>query len=182
MFQVAFPDVCVWERMTLACFVCMRCADERFLIPEMLREHQRGADIPGGFLSLYQRNFRFIVFPTLQAQKVDDYVEETEFYSLQFSDNSDRFDFGKIGGKPSWLLEDETPATYDSSTPMEFLMELVPGLQFSVVDGASPQVELDIFGMPSPSPLEYYQLFLGNSIYLFGTKDGEPLVYAITQT
>ncbi len=181
MFQVAFPSDANWSGRTLSCFACMRCADERFLVPEMLDNHRHGCDIPAGFLTSYQRNFAFLVFSTDDARIVEGYDEQVAFTALEIQSGSTSGDIGRIGGTPNWVLEDESPATYDSTTRMEFLMELVPGIQFSTVDGAPPQTELDIFGSPSPSPLEYYQLFLGNATYLFGTSAGDPLVYALTQ-
>jgi len=181
MFQVAFPSGADWSGRTLGCFACMKCADENFLIPEMLNTQLHGADVPAGFLNSYQRNFAFLVFPTEDGRIVEDYDEQVAFVALEVSANAGPGDFGKIGGSPDWVLDDESPATYDSSAPMVFLLQVTPGIQFNIVDGAAPQIELDIFGKPAPSPLDYYQLFLGNALYLFGTSAGSPLVYAITQ-
>jgi hypothetical protein len=181
MFQVAFPSEAAWGGRTLSCFACMRCADERFLIPEMLDDHRQGCDIPAGFLMSYQRNFAFLAFPTSDARIVKNYDEQVAFVSLELQRGSDSGGFGRIGGAPNWVLEDEGPATYGSKIPMVFVLELMAGIHFSNVDGALPQMEIDIFGNPSPSPLQYYQLFLGNATFLFGTSSGVPLVYAITQ-
>lgn len=181
MFQIAFPAPSTWSGKNLAVFFCLECADEEHLIPEMLRNHGRGCDIPKNFLNDYQRNFSFLVFSGEKAGVLKNYDERVAFSSLEFVDKPSSADFGKIGGSPSWLLGDETPASYGLSTPMVFLMELSPGLAFSKVHGARPQIELDIFGNPAPSPLDFYQLFLGNAVYLFGTATGESLVYAITQ-
>lgn len=181
MFQVAFPSGTDWVGKTLSCFACMKCVDERFLIPEMLDNHSRGCDIPDGFLTTYDKNFAFLVFSTSDAIMIEDYEEEVAFFALETVSESTHGDFGKIGGIPDWVLEDESPATYASTTPMVFLLELMPCIQFIKVEGARPQMELDIFGNPSPSPLGYYQLFLGNTTYLFGTMGNDSLVYAITQ-
>ncbi|MEZ6141914.1 MAG: hypothetical protein R3B84_15185 [Zavarzinella sp.] len=181
MFQVAFPPQANWGGRTISCFACMRCADESFLIPEMLEEHWQGCDIPNGFLQSYQRNFTFLVFPTNDAKIVENYEEQVAFVALELQSGLANGGFGKIGGTPNWVLDDETPATYSSKIPMIFILELSPGIQFPKVQGALPQTELDIFGSPSTSPLDYYQLFLGNATFLFGTSSGDPLVYAITQ-
>ena len=165
----------------MSCFACMKCADERFVIPEMLDDHRQGCNIPADFLASYERNFAFLAFPTDDARIVDNYDEEVAFFALEVESGSTSGDFGKIGGVPNWVLDDESPATCDSTIPMVFLLELMPGIQFTKVEGALPQTELDIFGSPSPSPLEYYQLFLGNAIYLFGTSVDDSLVYAVTQ-
>lgn len=147
----------------------------------MPSDHRRGCNIPGGFLTSYQRNFAFLVFLTDDSQLVTDYDEQIAFSALDFTDDGSIADFGKIGGSPDWILDDESPATYDSSIPMTFLLAFKQGLKFQRVPGSRPQVELDLLGKPSPSPLEYYELFRGNAIYLYGTTTGEPLVYAVTQ-
>jgi hypothetical protein len=180
MFQIAFPSGTDWSGKSVASFACMRCVDENFLIPEMLSDHRQGRNIPTGFLTSYERNFAFLVFPTNDAEIVEDYEEQVAFFALETTNDSPG-DFGKIGGVPSWVLSDESPATYDSTIPMVFLLELKPGIQFNKAEGAPQQMELDLLGSDSPSPFEYYQLFLGNAVYLFGTTTGDPLVYAITQ-
>jgi len=147
----------------------------------MLGDHRRGCDIPASFLISYQRNFAFLVFPTSDAKIVENYSEQVAFVALELRNGSASGAFGKIGGSPNWVLEDDSPRTYGSTTPMVFLLELSPGIEFGKVKGALAQTEIDIFGDPSPSPLEYYQLFLGNATFLFGTSSGVPLVYAITQ-
>ena len=147
----------------------------------MLDDRSPGHDIPAGFLTSYERNFKFLTFPTREAKVTRNYKEEVAFRALKLKSKSTRGDFGKIGGAPDWVLDNESPGTYNTTTPMAFLLELMPGIHFETVDEAPPQTELDIFGNPSLSPLNSYQLFLGNAVYLFGTSVGEPLVYAITQ-
>ena len=55
------------------------------------------------------------------------------------------------------------------------------GYQFETVKGAPSQIEIGLFGDPEPSDLPYYQLFIGNEIYLFSNKYDRSLMYAITQ-
>ena len=89
----------------------------------------------------------------------------------------------KIGGIANWILEDESPSRYDSSSEMYFLMQIEQDYEFEIVDNAPRQIELDLSGTPSPSDEPFYQLFNSNFIYLFGVKElVTPLVYAITQT
>ena len=178
-FQVALASESAWDGKTVSCFSCIKCANREFLIPEMLNMPLRGCNIPKAFLTSYQRNFSFLVFSSEAAQLVKDYEEQVEFFVLQRTELPG--DFGKVGGIPNWTTEDETPSVYDSDTPMVYLFELSPGLEFNIVRNAPAQVELDLVGSPSPSPMGVYQLFLGNAIYLFGTTGDESFIYAITQ-
>jgi hypothetical protein len=181
-FQVAFPDDHEWGGLSLAVFACISCADEESLIPEMLPGPLCGVDIPKGFLTSYQRNFRFLVFST-DATLRRGHVEKVRFKTLVLEPSDDpTVDGHKIGGAPNWALEDEAPGTYASRTPMVFLLQLQQGYEFETVEGAPRQMELDLDGKPKPAARAHYHLFLGNALYLFGTGDlHEPLVYAVTQ-
>jgi len=147
----------------------------------MLGSKLLGADIPGGFLARYQRNFAFIIFPTDRGQIVSGYDESILFSEIELEEGDAIGSFGKLGGTPDWVLENESPATYGGSHQMKFLLEVSPNFQFKMTANADPQIELGIMGDPEPSPLDYYQLFIGNALYLFGTNSGDQAVYAITQ-
>jgi len=180
-FQLAMPQGLIWEGSTLAVYQCTKCVDENHLIPEMVVTGLSGANIPAGFLEQYQKNFAFVVFPTNDGAVVSDYKESISFSEIQFIKGAAVGSFGKLGGEPNWLLEDESPSTYGENVQLVFLLEIVPNFPFKIIRNASPQMELDIMGEPSPSPLDYYQLFIGNALYLFGTSSGNKAVYAITQ-
>ncbi|MFS0724816.1 hypothetical protein [Paenibacillus sp. 1P07SE] len=185
-FQVAFPRDHVWSGLTVAVFACTACADESLLIPEMLPGQLHGADIPEGFLVAYQRNFRFLVFPTEEGRLRQDIPARLVFrpWTLEPAAGMRGTMASKAGGDPDWLLDDESPRSYAKSVVMVFLMQLEEGLTFEKLPAAPPQIILGLTGEPEPSPDPYYQLFLGNALYLFGTKRGEgvePLVYALTQ-
>jgi hypothetical protein len=165
----------------LAVFACTSCVDEGSLIPEMLNEKLLGADIPDGFLERYQRNFRFVVFDADAGSLRTDYQPRVEYRRIKLSPlKASSQAVSKIGGTPLWMLDDESPATYAGRDRMEFLLQIGEKAEFPMVKGAPPQVELDLSGKPTPSPLSFYQLFLGNQLYFFGVN-GPPLVYVITQ-
>lgn len=148
----------------------------------MLTGQLSGADIPLGFLDGYQTNFRFLVFRRASAQLVEDYRQRIAFKCIRLEVMDSDSEIGQVGGTPAWILGDEFPSSYNSHTPMEFLLQLKSGLKFPILSSANPQIELDISGRPKPSPEPFYQLFLGNELYLFGTVGlSTPLVYAITQ-
>lgn len=182
-FQVEFPKDHPWPNTVVALFACTACADEDRLIPEMLSGELRGADVPEGFLEGYQRNFRFPVFAAGIAVPRQDYRERIAFRRFHlFRAESSDITGSKVGGQPSWLLDDETPAAYGGRAPMVFLLQLEPGLRFETVPGAPAQMDLALDGTPEPATRRHYELFLGNALYLFGTGDSERrLVYAITQ-
>jgi hypothetical protein len=182
MFQVAFPEDHPWTGLSLGVFACTSCVNESFLIPEMLPGPLRNADIPAGFLESYQRNFSFAAFPTPIGTIRLNYPVKVAFRRLLIKPTPSKDTIGRLGGRPDWLLEDESPATYEGRSSMTFLLQLTDGIQFVFVPGAPGQVELGLDGRPQQSPYRFYQLFNGNALFLFGTaQPDKPLVYAITQ-
>jgi hypothetical protein len=140
-----------------------------------------GVDIPREFLTSYQRNFRFLVFPTDEGRIDTRFQKRIKFIPIILQ-LDDELGIGQVGGTPSWLLEDESPRSYGSRIPMHFLFQLHAGVRFPTVQGAPPQMEIGLSGEPEPSPYDFYQLFIGNAVYFFGTESRTPpLVYAITQ-
>ncbi|QDU32088.1 hypothetical protein KS4_01170 [Poriferisphaera corsica] len=180
-YQIALPTGMFWADKTIALFCCTSCMDESFIVPQMLKTILHQADIPGEFLSNYQRNFEFLVFETNNGFLMESYQEKVKFRAIELIESNELGNFGMLGGTPQWMSENESPASYDGDIPMHFLMQLCSGIEFHVHEAAPPQVELNIMGEQSPSPFDFYSLFLGNALYLFGTEYGDPLVYAITQ-
>lgn len=182
-FQVAFPQDHVWANLSMAVFACTSCAHEEHFIPEMLEGPLPGVDIPENFLTVYQKNFRILVFKTDEGRLRKDYTEKVAFkrWHLVSSSRANARET-KIGGQPGWLLDDEAPATYNHTTPMSFLMQLQEDFTFDKLPDAPPQITLGLTQEPEASNDPYYELFLGNNLYFFGTKDSEePLVYILTQ-
>ena len=185
-FQVAFPEGYEWAGSSLAVFACTSCASEDYAIPELLDVLQE-AVIPDGFLETYQTNFRFFVFGTLSARIRNDYIEKIQFKRwLLEPAHADRDPGNKMGGLPYWLLEDESPLNYRSTVSMAFLLQIVPDFKFDIVENAPPQMAVDFFGPQGsykPSQKRFYELFIGDALFLFGTSgSSEHLVYAVVQT
>ena len=180
--QLAFPRDHVWAGWSLAVFGCADCANEDTLIPEMLRVPLRGADIPDGFLTSYQNNFRFLAFSDDEATPRQ-YEHRVRFKRLELTSSKKGAMPGwKLNGVPDWLLEDEAPASYGGRFPMVFLLQLGGGYEFETVENAPRQMDVGLDGLPTLAERSSYQLFLGNVVYLFGTMDANPpMVYAITQ-
>jgi len=112
-----------------------------------------------------------------------DYQEKVQFKRWNLTPVSENaISENKIGGQPNWLLEDESPASYNSTVPMFFLMQLMEDFKFDIVPDAHPQIIISLRGKPEPSEHRYYELFLANQLYFFGTNNrSEPLVYILTQ-
>lgn len=176
---LTFPEGHAWAGQSVAMFACTSCADESFLIPEMLAVPLLGADVPGDFVDAYQRNFRFLVFPRNDAQMVSGYDERIAFRALEFTDVLGG-SIGQVGGTPRWVMGDESPQSVAGGAAT-FLFQLFPGVEFEVTSSAPPQVELGLDGTPEPSPDRVYRLFLSNALYLWGGKDPAGGVYALTQ-
>lgn len=182
-FQVAFPQDHFWEGKSMAMFSCTSCAHKGYLIPEMLPGHLSGVDIPEHFLDKYQKNFRIFVFESSTSKVREDYKEKIAYRKLSLVENKDvDIHENKIGGAPNWLLEDESPNTYRTEYKMEFLMQIVEDYEFETVPGVPHQMWIGYDGKPKPSPNSFYELFLANNIYFFGTVGLQtPKVYVITQ-
>ncbi|MNY78924.1 hypothetical protein D3C86_2193580 [compost metagenome] len=65
---------------------------------------------------------------------------------------------------------------------MVFLIQFLQDYEFDILDGSPGQMKMNYFiASPEPSTNPYYELFLGNNIYLFGTETGDHEVYVVTQ-
>jgi hypothetical protein len=181
-FQIRLPGDHPWDGFSLAVFACTSCADEDHLIPEMLSGTLRGIEIPTGFLEDYQSNFRFLAIPWDGSPR-ETYVEKVRFKRLELRPSQDPpASANYVGDTPTWVLGDESPGRYAGKTAMVFLLQLRQGLEFQTLQSAPPQVVLGLSGEPEASTESYYQLFLGNALYVFGTVGlAKPLVYAVTQ-
>ena len=181
-FQIRFPVGVKWSGLTLAVYACIECADENWLIPEMIKEPLRGAGIPLEFPEKYQRNFKFVVFDSQESSLDEGYEPRVAFQGIEIHAKRSQRSIGKIGGIPDWLLEDEAPSLLSDGENLFFLLQLYQSLSFQRVNGAPPQIELGLDGTPYPSGLEHYELFLGNALYFFGTEIPDAKkIYLLTQ-
>ncbi|MED2970982.1 hypothetical protein P4361_01665 [Fictibacillus sp. B-59209] len=182
-FQIAFPENHKWNEFSMAVFACTSCAHEGYFIPEMLEDELSGINIPSDFLREYQKNFRIEVFKTTDGAIQTNYKEKVKFKRITLIEEIDKEIFNnKIGGSPNWVADDETPGSYNKTEPMVFLMQLLEDFKFEKLPDAPSQVKLSFTKKQEPSNRDYYELFLGNNIYFFGTASLEnPLVYVLTQ-
>jgi hypothetical protein len=185
-FQVAFPGDLPWAGLSVAVFACTSCADQKYLIPQLLQP-LKDAEVPGGFLIDYQVNFRFAVFETRSSVRRTDYEPRIGFrrWRPRILDEPLYPGF-KLGGVPAWELEDESPKSYNGEGQFAFLMQVPVDSQFAALDGSPPQMLADFTsndprGTPSLDP--YYELFVANAVYMFGTLGrADRLVYAVVQS
>lgn len=182
-FQVAFPADHNWGSKTMAVFACISCVDERYFIPPMIQGPLHNALIPEGFLDEYQKNFNILVFLTKEAEIRDDYHEKVLFKNIVMHNVKDNnASHMKLGGKPVWYLDDESPATYGGGEQFSFLMQLPEDLEFEILPGSPSQMKLGFGKQIKPSNKLFYRLFLANYLYFFGVNSNSDCkVYVFTQ-
>lgn len=184
-FQVKFPDSHPWASDSCAVFSCMDCVDRNYFIPPMVSGQLRRASIPSGFLDSYQQNFAVYVFSDDDAVVRNDYTKDTiqferwEIIASIGSSAEESF----VGGKPIWLEEDETPEVYGETTKLCFLLQIAGRFEFPTAADSPGQLTLGRSGKPMRSQDNFYNLFIGNQIYFFGTlnQTSDKKVYIITQ-
>lgn len=174
-FQVALPVGHRWHGALVAMFQCVSCCSEDTLIPEMLSVPLGGAEIPSGFLTRFQTNFRMVVSDIAAGRLRNDYeplIQQKPINSLTW----------RIGAEPLWLAEDETPGSYESFGQPAFLFQVPRGTTFPKLPGAPPQKTLDLAGNVVDDDRSDYELFLGNAIYFLGFGDpSAERIYVVTQ-
>ncbi len=176
-FQVDFPKGHGWDGRSLAVFACTRCKHQDFLIPEMLPGPLTGATVSLDFVVKYQRNFRFLVFPSVNGVLRGEGEPGVLFRPILMEPRRVSNAIGHLGGAPRWIIEDESPAA-----PFFFLMQLDEEFVFETTPEAPRAMDLDLRGRPVPSAEPGYPLFLANALYLFGAEvAGAAYVYALTQ-
>lgn len=187
-FQITFPKQHPWEGFTLSIFSTTDFvdSDEEFLIPTMLEDELYQVIIPKNFLINYQKYFKVFIFKTDDASIVEDYKEIIQFNSIEFKEIKSKEDvlFGSIKNDPVWVLDDESPKSYNNTVPMQFLFQTK--LDYTFKRKSKDTLRQTILD-PITEKLGYsweenYELFLANETYYFGTKGKEKMVYIITQT
>jgi hypothetical protein len=174
-FQVALPVGHRWQHTVISMFHCVSCCSEDTLIPEMLNSPLNGADIPQGFLTRYQTNFRIVTSDATTAEVRNDYHPPIPNIPISPS-------LWRIGAVPQWLLDDETPGSHASFKEPIFLFQVPHGMTFPRLPDAPAQMTLDLAGEVVAAERDYYELFVGNAAYFFGF--GAPAaerVYVVTQ-
>jgi len=175
-FQVALPVDHRWQGALVAVFQCVSCCSEDALIPEMPSVALSGAEIPPGFLTRYQTNFRIVVSDAPTAQVRNDYHPLIQHASIDPS-------AWRIGAEPQWLLDDEAPGSYESFKDPVFLFQVPLGMAFIRCPDAPPQKTMGLEGEVVDADGPQYELFLSNASYFFGF--GAPAagrIYVVTQT
>jgi hypothetical protein len=184
-FQYEFPKDHHYEGLILSMFATTDFCNDDFTIPEMLTGVLKDIDIPEGFLDKYQRYFKMFLYENKEYELREDYNPKLLYKKLitseKVEDNSTLF--AEINEKPDWILDDEAPGTYNSTEKLFFLFQMKEDYEFEKREEAPRQQLLagedgltlcDSFGRD-------YDLFNGNEIYFFGTKNDDKKIYIITQ-
>lgn len=179
--QVGFPELHPWAGRSLSVFACTSCQDEAHVIPEMLSGELHGAIVPDGFLERYQVNFQFLVFDTGMGMLRHDYVPRVVFRRRRLAPTDAPTVQTKVGGTPSWMLEDESPGSYRGD-PTVFLMQVGSDTTFEIPLEAPRQAKISLDpSLPAIRRESNYRLFLGNGLYFFGDAKRRKDVYVVTQ-
>jgi hypothetical protein len=182
-FQVAFPEGHPWNAWSLAVFACTECGPKGELVPAQPPTRLKGANIAAPFYKKFQKNFRLLPFRTGDGVRRTDYEPRVAFKNWQLvqaaSGSKEQI---LIGGRPRWVSEDETPATYAGSEPLKFLMQMPLEYEFPRLKDAPLQVLPGITGKPERKNRDHYWLFVQNALYFFGTQKPElDVVFVVTQ-
>lgn len=173
-FQTAFPAGHPWAGRSMAVFACTDTWHGDFCIPERPKGAVRhNIDITADFLSQYQRNFRILLFDTEQGVVLETYQERIRYQPMVIAaeDRTDRsWDF-VLGGKPVWIMgKPEKPASIAGVERPVLLMQVRETLRFPICSDA-PRAA-DPFAPSGRSLFSWYDLFIGNRIYFWGTMNG----------
>ncbi|MEE5062397.1 hypothetical protein V2J74_27450 [Pseudomonas alliivorans] len=181
-FTIQFPSSHKLNGYTLSFFSATDEFDENFTIPEMLSTDLKNARIPQGFLRDYQKFFKAFLFKTELAYTAEDDEEKIKIQYLEFSDQEVGEVFGLAGLSPKWILEDESPSSYEGES-LEFLLQVRCDQAFEIIETAPPQKEMDIFGGTKDRKKKDYFFFNQNEVFYFGQPSGhfDDNVYIITQ-
>lgn len=116
-FQYEFPIGHIYEGLILSMFASTDFCNRNFTIPEMLTGVLKDIDIPEGFLDKYQRYFKMFLYENKEYDLRKDYNPKLVYKKLitseKVEDNSTLF--AEINEKPDWILDDESPSTYNST-------------------------------------------------------------------
>lgn len=175
-FQVAFPLGHPWDTFSVATFSCTTCDRDGALIPKMLPYDLKGAIVPLAFLKSRPANYKFMVFDTKAGTMRLDYTPRVAFRRWNLVACFTTTSGNKIGGQPNWTMPDESPASCEGN-PMAFLLQISYDQKYAILPGAPQQA---CWSASRNEQRDYYELFVGNALYLFGTIPPR-YVYSIVQ-
>lgn len=184
-FQVHIQNTSNWVDRSIAVFQCVDCQDVNHLIPLMLEGALYKHKVTDRFLDSYQSNFRVLSFSNKEQLELRyDLPQRIIYREWQLKKNEANLTkHSFVGGVPEWLVDDESPGTYNENGKFEFLMQVAQGKEFNLIDTAPGQMTIGLDGKSKLSTRRSYRLFLGNEVYFFGTDTAfcDNGIYVITQ-
>ena len=179
---IAFPNEHAWHDLSLSLFQCTSCSNEDYLIPHLPTPLEKAIVMENIVLNKNRKNYSILISVTKKAILSKTYVEKIIFRPLIFAKGTIDNPFFLLGGKPKWLLSDESPLSIDKTQPI-FLFQLPIDIEYEVIDSAPGQIELAYFSeeKTEESKDRFYNLFIGNALYLFGSNTEKKLVYPLVQ-
>ncbi|MGU3494356.1 hypothetical protein ACLBXM_09970 [Xanthobacteraceae bacterium A53D] len=175
-----------WAGRIIAVFLDTTAYADDDIIPKMPAP-MAGADLTAAFFADYERFFRILVLDDAGLAPRTGAPAPVAFHVLRTgAAGGDDVAFGSIGEAPSWVLEDEGPASFAGNPQaVHFLFQTALDYEFETVEGAPRQKVANFYGgdgpMDSNSP--NYMLFATNAGYYFGIDTGSgPQVYVVPQS
>ena len=174
-----------WRGKTLSVFATTDHFDENDCIPQMFANNIKGYDVPDGALDAYQRQFRVFITSESDAVLRKDYQPRVRYNVIRSGERpADKAVlFGEQNVDPIWVLDDETPGTYDRKEGFEFLFQTRQHYRYSLVADAPRQMVLDYTtngNRLTPSLVDKYDLWVNNAAFFFITPSAH--VLAVVQS
>lgn len=179
-FQIEFPEGHDWHGKIMSMFYCTKCYPSEGGNSQMASDL---SEIPDYFLDKYQTNFRIFAYDSTEKCEIHsnyDEMIEYEIFELKKLRKNEYSKKTKIGGRPYWRYDDNTPKSYMESR-FTFLMQIDDDWEFDKLEYAPRQVTIPLCGSTTRED-DRYALFSGLPLYFFGTLDlEEPKVYLLNQ-
>lgn len=184
-FKMELSHTRAFQNHSLLVFACVACVHEDKLIPQMLKGPLKGVEVSSDFLRSYQTNFRCLILPKNELAMGTKINPAVKLVTLEPKGDGKVYCgkrlFGQVGGKPKWVLGDESPGLCDGERAFEFVLQLSPHWMFETLTEAPRQMELNLTRKPVLRDTPGYDLFIGNTVYFFAVPGENDLVYVITQ-
>lgn len=185
LFQIRLPKG-PWAGRVIAVFLDTTAHADDDIIPK-IPAPTAGADLTAAFFTDYERFFRILVLDESGLAPRTGAPAPVAFHLLRMGEaGEDHVVFGIVGEAPSWVLEDEGPASFAGDPQaVHFLFQTALDYEFETVEGAPRQLVANFHGREGPmeSNSPNYTLFATNAGYYFGIDTGTGFqVYVVPQS
>jgi hypothetical protein len=179
--QLELPDGLLADHL-FSIWCCVVCTGDDKFIPEMPDAPLFGVDLPEGFLERYQTFFRLEVALAEGSSIRVDYEPRVVYQEIALRPTDKEEPTDRLGGEPSWILDDETPGSYMGGG-FEFLLQIMEDRDFPILPDAPHQMVMNPFISREPTPREeqVYELFVMNRLFFFVAEAKPRMIYVFPQ-